>query len=83
MSRDTARCGHCDGTGRRPLTEALQDTLDYLRSACETLDEIAAKELAGILDVGYQTAIWRLEELRAEGLVERRRAGRSYLWRPV
>ena len=77
-------CPKCAGTGRVDLTEALRAVLDFVRESggCSAAQVHAALNPARSPYRFHPTAFNnRLEELRAAGLVERERFGKSWLYR--
>ncbi len=61
-------CEHCDGTGRRPLTRIMADTLAALSDEWQATDEIKSK----LRDrVGLAALCNRLVVLADAGLAER------------
>lgn len=72
-------CGHCNGAGKVHLRADMQLTLD----AVEYHGEAEVREVAtALLWHGNQTAINnRLEALRRDGLLDRRRRGRYWVYR--
>ena len=73
MSRNaTVPCCRCHGRGWVPLSSPLQSTLDQLRAGPKLAMELRAR------GEGPSAANNRLEDLRALGLVERKKVGRHW-----
>lgn len=77
MKNEIVPCDRCDGTGKMPLRDVLQETLDMVPKNSRG---VAAIEIGiDISGVESNAQNNRLERLRFLGLVERHRDGR--LWR--
>lgn len=74
-------CGHCRGTGRKPLRPHLVETL----AAVPYGDEVPTVVVAHALDLPHSTAINRLHRLERLGLLACRRqndeTGTTCWWR--
>lgn len=74
--KPTIQCPTCSGTGRAPLQEALQETLDVLpRRGTFTAGAIHEK-IPGTVTINAVNN--RLEDLRALGILKRERNGRFW-----
>lgn len=81
--REHRRCGACNGTGRVPISEPLQDVFDavrFLESAHGAAP--SSREVAGRVGVPLNTAlVQRLRTLEQLTLIYRGpRRGRSLTW---
>lgn len=78
MKPTTLSCLACQGSGRVPIPEGLQDILDALRAGSKTAAEIH-EELVD--NIGVTAVNNRLTRLYAERLVVRIRSGHGYRWK--
>ena len=85
--RDAAAAGDAGpGTSRRPPGTLEAEVMDVLRAAAEPLspgqvrERLAARQVE---DLSYSTVVTIVSRLHAKGLLERERAGRAFVYRPV
>ncbi len=74
----TVTCGHCEGRGRRDLTQIERETLGAIGGGWATTTDICSRlHLVSVTALGN-----RLNAMRVLGLVERRSINAaSYEWR--
>jgi hypothetical protein len=73
---DDMPCTACDGHGRVPLSQELQDSLDKVREGgVETAEDLWKTMAKGLWKTA---AVNRLERLRTLGYLERTKRGRTW-----
>ncbi len=70
------------GTSRRPHGALEAEVLDVLRAAPAPLSPGQVRERLAE-DLSYSTVVTIVSRLHAKGLLERERAGRAFVYRPV
>ena len=70
------------GTPRRPHGALEAEVLDVLRAAAVPLSPGQVREELAE-DLSYSTVVTIVSRLHAKGLLERERAGRAFVYRPV
>lgn len=79
MTQTKVPCRHCNGKGSNPLAKELSDTLALFKGAKQFNSEEAQQAL-GLGDISRNAINNRLEDLRALGLIDRIRKGRSFYY---
>ena len=85
------KCSRCDGSGTEQAPEWSESVLRMMRGQQRALEDASMREIGGggvtVQEVAeyfgwpYQTTVKRMEALKANGKVLRRREGRQNLWR--
>jgi predicted transcriptional regulator len=70
------------GAPRRPHGALEAEVLDVLRAAAAPLSPAQVRERLAE-DLSYSTVVTIVSRLHAKGLLERERAGRAFIYRPV
>jgi predicted transcriptional regulator len=70
------------GTPRRPHGALEAEVMDVLRAAAAPLSPGEVRERLAE-DLSYSTVVTIVSRLHAKGLLERERAGRAFVYRPV
>ena len=82
MSRPTAKCGHCSGTGRIPLPPQAIALLDVVRRHGPASGAALHREIPlAARTTGVTGTCMALRRLEDSGLVVSERQGRAVLWR--
>lgn len=76
MKNPLVKCSRCNGAGKVPLSESLRKTLD----AVKQLGEATATEIHSVLKLesGITSVNNQLEDLRAIGMLKRKRDGKVW-----
>ena len=81
MREETGHCGE-DAAGRRAAGELEAAVLTVLQAAGSPLSPGEVRDRLGG-DLAYTTVVTTLSRLHGKGVLDRRKAGRAFVYRPV